>query len=342
MRAHEIEAWVLRITDRIRSRQPVEDFRVELKSEWPADTAKAARRLAGHCNAARGEPVLWIIGIDQTTGVVGADHAELPAWRDQVRTHFASMMPDLLRDLNIHIEDKTVVALLFETDRAPFLVKNPTHGEAGGGPIESEVPWRDGTSVRTARREDLLRLLVPIQRLPEVELVDAALTCSQQEWRNPRRQRHVWELTLALYVVAATRDRTILPVHRCQAGFTLAASTPPLESPCILLRPLMQDPDPWAPISMKEGYSISRDHGIESRTVDYSPTEAIVDGAGLVVLVYTANSDLADSSVFLADAAFSASIGVAGTDRSIPLKGHFSAPPREPQEGETVAWGWRS
>ncbi len=51
-----------------------------------------------------------------------------------------------------------VVAMLFETDRAPFVVKNPAYGTVGGDPVSLEVPWREGATTRSARRRDLLRL----------------------------------------------------------------------------------------------------------------------------------------------------------------------------------------
>lgn len=63
MRQSDIEYWALSIIDRVKSKQPIEDSRVELKASWP-DPKKAARRLAGHANAARGEPILWLVGIN--------------------------------------------------------------------------------------------------------------------------------------------------------------------------------------------------------------------------------------------------------------------------------------
>jgi len=53
-----------------------------------------------------------------------------------------------------HLRDTlpTVVALYFETEKyAPFVVTNPQ-----GGYIEFSMPWRDGTRLRAARREDLV------------------------------------------------------------------------------------------------------------------------------------------------------------------------------------------
>lgn len=57
MRLSEIEAWALAIADRVIARQPVEDDRVELKAAF-IEPDKAARRLAGHANAARGSSLL--------------------------------------------------------------------------------------------------------------------------------------------------------------------------------------------------------------------------------------------------------------------------------------------
>lgn len=151
MRKSELEAWVLNIIDRVESGQPNEDARVQLKREW-LEPKKVARRIASHANAAGGEPVLWIIGVDQTAGVVGADSLELATWLPQVRAKFSELAPDLLLDLNVSARSKTVVALLFETDRAPFVMKNPAYGSSGGGSVELEVPRRDGTRVRSARR----------------------------------------------------------------------------------------------------------------------------------------------------------------------------------------------
>jgi hypothetical protein len=56
MKTHEIEAWALRVIQRVRSGGGVEDFRVELKREF-IDPEKAARRIAGHANSAGGEPI---------------------------------------------------------------------------------------------------------------------------------------------------------------------------------------------------------------------------------------------------------------------------------------------
>ena len=148
MRSHEIEAWALRVIDRVLAGKPVEDFRVELKGDW-IDGHKAARRIAGHANAAGGESILWIIGIDEKSGLTDIKAADFATWWAGVQSRFDGLSPTV-RELHLEVTGKALVALLFETDRAPFLVKNPA-----GGEISREVPWREATAVRSATRNDL-------------------------------------------------------------------------------------------------------------------------------------------------------------------------------------------
>src|SRR5207237_7556722 len=108
-----------------------------------------------------------------------AEPQDVADWWPQVRACFDGLAPALVH-LAVPTADGTVVGLLFDTTRAPFVVRNPAHGATGGGPVELEVPWRDGTAVRPARREDLVRLLVPLQQLPEVELLTCRLSASLQ------------------------------------------------------------------------------------------------------------------------------------------------------------------
>lgn len=121
MRTHEIENWALNIIDRVKAGHPNEDHRVELKAAWP-DPYKAARRIAGHGNAARGESFLWLIGVDKKLGVKGVSMTDLARWYAQVESQFDGLAPDMT-PLNIHVDGNTIVALLFESDRAPFVIK---------------------------------------------------------------------------------------------------------------------------------------------------------------------------------------------------------------------------
>jgi hypothetical protein len=208
MRKIEVETWTLRIVDQLRAGSPVEDSRVELKREWPKP-AKVARQVAGHANAARGEDILWLIGVDEKAReVVGAEANGFAEWWNQVQSEFNELAPRLM-ELLVPVGGVAVYALLFETDRAPFVVKNPD-----GGPIGHEVPWREGTSVRSARRADLLRLLAPLQDQPHIEVLDLAL-CSGV---SPAQPAPWWKIDGHLYVTPARPGvQLVFPHHRLAA-----------------------------------------------------------------------------------------------------------------------------
>ena len=190
MLKHQLESWTLDILDRVTGGNPVEDSRVELKREWPTPV-EAARRIAGHANAAQGEPILWLIGIDEKAqSVGGAEPKELANWYPSVVSQFDEVAPEL-QDLAIKYHGVTIVALLFETDRAPFLVKNPS-----GGHIDWEVPWREGTKTRSVRRANLVRLLSGITTLPDVELLEASLRASPGNEKDTLQ----WGLEFTLYI----------------------------------------------------------------------------------------------------------------------------------------------
>lgn len=84
MKPLEVKSWALTVVERVRSFQPTEDSRVECKASW-LDVKNIARQLAGHANAAKGEPILWLIGVDEKGATVpGAEHKELNNWYPQL------------------------------------------------------------------------------------------------------------------------------------------------------------------------------------------------------------------------------------------------------------------
>lgn len=214
MNKQQLEYWVLRVVDQVQRGAHSEDSRVELKAEWPAHI-DAARRIAAHANAARGEDVLWVIGLDETRGPIGADAIELSDWMAKVRKNFVdSVMPDV-EDLNVNIDGKTLVALRFKTDRAPFVVRNPSYGKPDGGPVMYEVPWREGRSTRSATRHDLMRLLVPLTVLPEIECIrlDVHVMRHRQAGADDVLK---WQVNGELYVVPATTALVTFPKHKTE------------------------------------------------------------------------------------------------------------------------------
>lgn len=221
MRNHEIEEWALQVVDQVTNMRTVEDVRVELKRVFP-HPERAARILAGHANAARGDDLIWILGLDETTGPVGVDEAELADWLPALRAKFDGVSPDI-HDLRVPTHGVMLTVLHVSTDRAPFVVRNPVYGQQGGGPVELEVPWRDGTATRTARREDLLRLLSPLRRSPAFEVL-----WGRASLRNVGHGVPYWELTMDLYQRQMLEHPVVVPFHHCRA--TLVAGTfPPID-----------------------------------------------------------------------------------------------------------------
>jgi hypothetical protein len=209
MRTHEIESRARSIIARVKIGQLVEDREVELKADWPAPR-EAARRIAGHGNAAHGEPVLWLIGVDEKRGVIGAGAIDLASWYPQVESQFDDHAPKVT-SANFSVDGRMVVALLFETERAPFVVKNPQ-----GGYPEFSVPWREGTRLRAARRGELLRILSPLQQVPRFDVMGAALEVGVPS--GTRSQ--VWGAALKVFVTPKDSGRVIIPFHLCKGELT--------------------------------------------------------------------------------------------------------------------------
>jgi len=212
----KIEAWALQIISRVEGRFLVEDSRVELKRVWP-DQEKAARQIAGHANSSFGSDVLWIVGVDESTGVVGVAPEELANWWPAVCSYFDGVAPSLT-DLHLTIKGKTVVCLYFETNRPPYVVKNPVYGKPGGGPVNWEVPWREGANTRTAAHNDLVRLLIPTLSQPEIELLEGYGTFQESKSIRFGDESQYDNLSFSFKVYLYPRNEVslVIPFHRCK------------------------------------------------------------------------------------------------------------------------------
>ena len=324
MRPHQIENWALNVIDRVKSGQPIEDSRVELKSAW-ISPEKAARRIAGHANAARGAPILWLIGVDETRGVIGTQYEELADWYEKVKAQFNGLAPQL-SDYNIPVEDKTVVALLFQTDRAPFVVKNPVYGKRGGGPVELEVPWREKTSIRSAARSDLLRLLSPLQALPSFEILGGTLKVTKGSYvdeDNQPKQYLRWLLNVELYAEIPAEAQVVIPFHRCDATFEVPRSIGRTTFGKISLHP---------PRTSGLGREPSK---LLSLTIDSTRDEILILGPGKLYLRAREDTPVIEAS-FDNDALITASCLPIGADHKVIIDTELSRV--APWENEVYRW----
>lgn len=215
MRKIEIEAWALRAIDSVVAEQHTEDSRVELKAEWPNDPRRAARRIASHANAAHGEPVLWLIGVDEAGTVPGVVVTNMADWWQEVSRWFDELAPEFT-DVVVTHQGASVVAMLFETDRAPFVVKTD-----GAGGVNREVPLRQGTRTDSISRSQLVRLLTPVARTPTIEVLTAFLTVSYGQLQGQPNWKEHWDLRADLFVVQPQEQQSVFSDHRTAVTATL-------------------------------------------------------------------------------------------------------------------------
>lgn len=300
MQAAEIEIWARKIIDQIKVGQIVEDSLVEFKAEWPTDINKQARRLGGHANASGGEKIMWLIGVDEKRGIVGVKHDE--SWYQKIKNEFDEEAPRLVRDLAITVDGKAIIALLFETDRCPYSVKNEQYGN--GGSVEFETPWREGTIVRTARRSELLTILAPRIEAPKYEFFSPELEmfCDEKKVAS-------WKFKMPAYIIPANDKKLALPFHKAIVELTVGD--------IVIAKRLY--PIKFVTIKKTDysgaGPSFKVETLNDSLTLDESSTELIVSGPGRFTVVADTKMLNFSKNVFakhIPDASIKISISAAG------------------------------
>ena len=305
MTTEQIEAWARAVIDRVKRGEHNEDGRVELKAAWPSDPRDAARKIAGQANAAAPEPILLLVGVDEKKGVVGADRLNLADWHEQVRAHFDNAAPPLLRDHAFDLDGRTVVALLFETDAAPFVVRT---GIAGA--VTHEVPWREGTRTRSAGRADLLRVLSPLQRLPDVEIVWGRVRLHPTS-RVAEGELRLLDAVMCVYVVPRTTNGTIVAKHRTAIRLGLGDTR-------------------WFTLPVR--------FGSDSPSIRIAGKDAVVEAPGAMTIEAGGHYKNADSIPTPDLITLITNFRVAGTAATIPLEIRLRR--SDEIHNGVVMWGW--
>jgi len=215
MTPQQLEAIVLQAIDRARSGTPVEDDRIELKRKWP-DPLTKARQLAGAANKANGDYVIYIIGVDEKTGQI-VDHSEFDSadWWAQTSSQFDEVPPDLNRHFAVSVAPgEAVTALLFTTDRAPYLVK------VTGGNSERDLPFRDGTRTRSMKRSELLRLLIPQSTVPPALILGARASATWYAAIDDRRESFGISGVATVFLEHTASSSIFIPIHNASASLT--------------------------------------------------------------------------------------------------------------------------
>lgn len=132
---------------------------------------------------------------------------------------FDQVAPDLVQHLTVHVGDhETVVALLFDTSRTPYVIRTGRDG------AELEVPIRDGTRTRSARRHEILRMLTPALHLPAASIINASISmqwnAAATDGDAPRPERLWASGTARIYVEHTDPASVFLPAHRLHGLLT--------------------------------------------------------------------------------------------------------------------------
>lgn len=313
MRPRDVEIWALNILEQIESSGSFEDALVELKADWP-EPAKMARRLAGHANSARGNSILWLIGVDEKKGAVGSSPMDLASFRQQIEAEFDHVAPDLT-DVVVDWNGARVHALGFETDRAPFVIRNPAFGKKGGGAARLEVPWRQGTSVESASRSQLLLLLSPTVKLPEIELLEAQLALAQTN------NLVDWNLSMLVYITPRSPERIAIAAHRVTPTHQIVGSSTVVTYSGDLV---------FLPMGSYSGqlkvFTKAPDLHPTIRSTNYDLT---IDGPGLVKINATTRATDETITAREIDRIATMKIQPAGADLSISLSARLAFAPTE-------------
>jgi hypothetical protein len=209
--ARDLEFLGLRQLERIGRREALEPGCDALLT-WPKP-ALAARRLAAQANAARGTPLLWLVGVDSHGKRRTCDRKGFEKWQAAIRPFFDGLVPEM-EALVVPAEGgKEMVLVGIETTRAPFVIRPVAKDET------LEVPWfdRESGKIRSASRFDLVRMFTPLADLPHFEVLEAELTF----FRNviPRTKATFrWTLDASLYIVPRGNARIVVPLQRIRAN----------------------------------------------------------------------------------------------------------------------------
>jgi hypothetical protein len=125
---------------------------------------------------------------------------------------FVDAHTPVFRTFQILVGDHTCYALAFDSEEVPFLIKNPSKGTQSTEVIEFEVPWREGTMVRSARRGELLSILYRRGPLPDFELLSAIYGVESQKSVN--EVKATGTIRLEIYIVPRSDDPVVLPLRR--------------------------------------------------------------------------------------------------------------------------------
>lgn len=206
-----------------------------------------------------------LIGVDEKAqNVVGADAEDMATWWPQVQKHFDEIAPEVVRHFHVLVHEKPVVAILFDATRVPYVV------QSAEAQVQREVPWRGASMTRSARRSELLELLVAHVFVPAIDVRSASVVLSLTD-----SGMLAASVDSSLYLVPTDASHVVIPFHRCQGGVVLDEERYDLTQ----LR-----------LSPPQGGTLQAPHN-RSLTIDATNDELIVAGPGIVRLTARFNPE---------------------------------------------------
>jgi len=247
--------------------------------------------------------------------------------------------PELEHHLVVPVgKQQAVTALRFLTDRSPYVIT----GGGQDGALEREVPIRDGTRTRSARRDELLRLLLPAIAPPSAQLLSAKLHprhFPQTEGQRPGRTSIHLVATVFFQQPALSTGAVMLPAHLMHARLDFDGSVGSLlcelhygtgDAGIMTHQPMLgagQD----RPIVVTTPTIL---HGVDRRK-----DGVVVTGPGTLTVstTTTLDGDLRSTLMALDVVQIHLSFGVAGVERRIKLDAQLDCIPQGPEE-RRVEW----
>ena len=221
--AARVETRVVQLVEQLRAGQPVEDSRTELKRQFP-EPSGAARRIAAALNASRGSTVLFVFGVDEKAApedvVHGIAEVDFGEWWSQVCAEFSELSPTCM-ELAVPIGDRTVMAVSIRSDRPPYVVKISLFGSQSGHSSEREVPWRDGTRTRSAKRSELLKRLGPAIELPAIAIRHGAVGYVEKKFGGTRGVPYLSAYVVLYLTVVSPKQSLVFPDEGVEVTATL-------------------------------------------------------------------------------------------------------------------------
>ncbi|WP_157225112.1 hypothetical protein [Nocardia thailandica] len=221
----QLEIRVNEIVNHVIAGGKVEDDTVEAKREWPK--LDKAGQLAGMANAAGGQPILWIIGLcEGSHKIIPLDDTDPASWWQQMQGDFAYGVAPSMKTLRVVTDHGSVMALQFETDQAPYLVKlpkaprDPNNPHSGYRWATAAIPWREGTTNRTATRAELLSALRYHASVPQLDVIRAECRLYAEMEATVPEPPSALDFNASLLIDTTPGTHTFFPAYRQRLTLT--------------------------------------------------------------------------------------------------------------------------